>query len=313
MTGPRGDGLRDARAGWRSAVHILGFIVTALACLFVIDRIVATEAFDQPVWRAPRPWALLAGLAILYAAAQGLLAIGWMTLLNTDEARVPLRRGASIYLRTVVLKYLPSNLMHFAGRYGLTLRAGAPHASIIRATLGELALQLLAAASIAALFLFPLLTETIAGMSGRTHAWLIGAAIVSCAILGACLFHWRTYLEANIRAVTTAAATAFLCYVAFFSVAGAIFLALHPALAQPYPAGGFPFILGVTATAWVVGFVVPGAPGGLGVRESVLIAGLAASAGAEAAVTLAVGYRIVTLLGDVLVSLFSYLIPKERS
>jgi len=59
-------------------------------------------------------------------------------------------------------------------------------------------------------------------------------------------------------------------------------------------------LIAAYAFSWVAGFLVPGAPGGLGVRESVLIFLLRDSVPAGDAVLGAVLFRIVTLLGDVL-------------
>lgn len=50
--------------------------------------------------------------------------------------------------------------------------------------------------------------------------------------------------------------------------------------------------------AWVFGFVIPGAPGGIGVRELVLTLLLSPVAGQEMIITLGVLHRLITVLGD---------------
>ena len=55
--------------------------------------------------------------------------------------------------------------------------------------------------------------------------------------------------------------------------------------------------------AWVSGFILPGAPGGLGVREMVLTLLLAQSAGQEKIVAMGVLHRLITVLGDFLACL----------
>jgi glycosyltransferase 2 family protein len=52
------------------------------------------------------------------------------------------------------------------------------------------------------------------------------------------------------------------------------------------------------SSAWVVGYVVPGAPGGLGVREAMMVVLLAPLTGEAVATGLAVSMRLTTLLGD---------------
>jgi len=55
---------------------------------------------------------------------------------------------------------------------------------------------------------------------------------------------------------------------------------------------------GIFAVAWVVGFITPGAPAGVGVREAVLVAALTPLYGNEVAIGISALLRLVTILGD---------------
>ena len=55
-----------------------------------------------------------------------------------------------------------------------------------------------------------------------------------------------------------------------------------------------------SAASWAAGFVVIGAPGGLGVREAAFVALAGASLGESQALLLIGLFRIVTFLGDTL-------------
>jgi hypothetical protein len=52
------------------------------------------------------------------------------------------------------------------------------------------------------------------------------------------------------------------------------------------------------AVAWLAGYVVPGAPGGLGVREAMMVLLLSPILGAGTAVGLGVTLRVTTTVGD---------------
>jgi hypothetical protein len=67
----------------------------------------------------------------------------------------------------------------------------------------------------------------------------------------------------------------------------------------------------VAAAAWLGGFVVPGAPAGLGVREAILTAGLELAGYGSTALTVAIGYRLITLAGDVIFALVGFALPKR--
>ena len=62
----------------------------------------------------------------------------------------------------------------------------------------------------------------------------------------------------------------------------------------------WPMIVGSVALATVAGFVVAVLPGGLGVREGVLMATLAPAVGTEVAVVAALALRLAWVLGEVL-------------
>jgi uncharacterized membrane protein YbhN (UPF0104 family) len=67
----------------------------------------------------------------------------------------------------------------------------------------------------------------------------------------------------------------------------------------------------VFAVAWVIGFVTLVSPGGLGVREAVLLAGLTPAYGAGTALGIAILYRLVTSLGDGIGFLAGFLVEKR--
>jgi uncharacterized membrane protein YbhN (UPF0104 family) len=83
-----------------------------------------------------------------------------------------------------------------------------------------------------------------------------------------------------------------------------------------FPATPIDFALLTTAfaLAWVVGFVTPGAPAGLGVREAVLLLLLAHGMGAANASLLILTLRIATTLGDMLCFILGLAVmPRARA
>ena len=65
----------------------------------------------------------------------------------------------------------------------------------------------------------------------------------------------------------------------------------------PVPLGLASFI-GLGAGAWLIGFITPGAPGGVGVRETLLVMFLTPSLGAGAAIGTTLSFRIVSVVAD---------------
>jgi uncharacterized membrane protein YbhN (UPF0104 family) len=60
------------------------------------------------------------------------------------------------------------------------------------------------------------------------------------------------------------------------------------------------FFIGAFASSWILGFVAPGAPAGLGIREAMLSAWLSGVLPPVEVVLLVVALRIATTLGDLI-------------
>jgi uncharacterized membrane protein YbhN (UPF0104 family) len=79
------------------------------------------------------------------------------------------------------------------------------------------------------------------------------------------------------------------------------------------PAGHGLQAVGIFSIAWVMAVLALVAPGGVGVREAVLLAGLTPAYGAGTALGVAVVYRVVTLLGDAIGCLLGFLAEQRFS
>lgn len=89
----------------------------------------------------------------------------------------------------------------------------------------------------------------------------------------------------------------FALYAVNLLILGAILQLLASAMTEGNEAR-FWLLTGVFAIAWVAGFLTPGAPGGLGVREAIMVALLGPVYDPGTALALAVTLRIVSTAGD---------------
>jgi len=90
----------------------------------------------------------------------------------------------------------------------------------------------------------------------------------------------------------------YLSYFIFFFIAGlllvsivSIFLNINLIICAK--------IIAIFSIAWLAGFIIPGAPGGIGVREAVIIFFISPIIGEPQSIAVSIALRIVTLLGDV--------------
>ena len=258
---------------------------TALAVLGVAWVAMRFRRYGAALAPADVPglvWACAAGLALVYAAADVLLAVAWRALLQGQGTAAGLVWSIRTHGVSQLSKYLPGNVMHLASRQFLGASAGVPHAVLARSSLLELA-GLATAGLLLSLLALPLVEIDLFQRIGPAA----GATIVVLALAAA-----RIIAGARTARVLG-------CHLLFLLAASLSFTALLMLLAPG--AGGslsWPAACGAYAAAWLAGFVTPGAPAGLGVREAILVillGGHAAEPDLLAAVVLS---RAVTALGD---------------
>jgi hypothetical protein len=210
----------------------------------------------------------------------------------------PLLRG---HFRAQVAKYLPGNVFHFAYRHVAARQEGVSHASLLAALALE-AVLLLAAAGVIA---FGVVSDP--RLDARVP-WArdVVVAMPLLAVLAWWLFRRfapRLGVPPELMARRTPRlALAYVIDFVFFVLAGAALRALAvPTASLPFEAW-----CGWLSLAWIVGYVTPGAPAGLGLREAVLALGLAPAFGESEALALALLYRLVTTLADGLVAALGF-------
>ncbi len=310
-------------AGSPRSSHLLGMVLALAGVAWVLWQIFGPgSSFDLPASGGTLPagfggrrmlLAVALG-AILYALLSLLLAAAWWWLTGVYGSRRPLVVTAAVWARTQIAKYLPGNVFHYLGRQALGRRLGLGHQALVASHLLEIASLFAAAALIGA-------GGAIATRSPASAAVSL-PLIAAVAVTG--LLAWP-FADAALRRLPVTAET--MAALPRFSVAAALRLLL-PALAShaAFLAGtgllmllllraagptdlGPADVLWVYALAWVAGMLTPGAPGGLGIREAVLTLGLGGVLGSGHAAALALGLRLVTLLGDVLTFGIGMLIP----
>jgi hypothetical protein len=215
-----------------------------------------------------------------------------------------------LYGRTQIAKYLPGNCFHFVGRQLLGRRLGHGHGALVLASLAETALLL----AVAGLLSLPLLAPELAHALGDAPVWPAGAMALGAVGLIVAIVRpgaaaaWRTL--GLLRSWAPRLAAAGLLHLAFFAVGGLILWMLGAAARGPGAlALDLPGAVATLALGWWVGFVVPGAAAGVGVREAVLVLTLEHHLGADGALLVALALRVVTILGDLLFFGLSYLTP----
>lgn len=235
--------------------------------------------------------------------------LGWYWLCRSTGEQLPLRTTFGIYLTTQFTKYLPGNVAHHASRLTWAAKAGMSIPAAATTQLMEMLLTGLLVAGI-----------TFAGgtrwLKAKLHdyaspgvtALIVGVAVALLVAMAMVYVIHRAYglrrILAPVRAiVSTPNGLHGVTLATFFLAANLAVcaLALHVLLlgcGQPTPLSLL-VTLTTFSASWLAGFLTPGAPAGLGVRETVMFSMLTdAGVAAPIAISSCLAFRLVTTLTD---------------
>jgi uncharacterized membrane protein YbhN (UPF0104 family) len=245
-------------------------------------------------WGADRWWALARATGF-YLLALLLSATAWHWLLRALGAPLPARRSVAIFLCSQPARYLPGNVAHYIGRLVLARRAGVPADTVVASLLVEAAVTIVVGALVAAATLRDQALPAV-----PAARWLVPVAAGLAVVAVAVVVHRRlppiaSALPWGGRLGLLAVCSAL--YLAVFCAHGGAAVTLSSALYGDAP---WRLLTGCFALAWLAGFLTPGVPAGLGVREAIFAALVAPRLGAAAAIALPLAMRLATILGDAL-------------
>jgi hypothetical protein len=286
----------------RGALRLLGMALASAALVWIGWRFVEKGGIELirnvPLSRLQLLELLLAG-SIGYAIAMCLLAFTWWRLLVGVSSSAPAPAPTmATYAVSQYAKYLPGNVAHYALRHALSRREGTPHASLALAAALEAALLLLAA------FLLTLAVDLRAAgpLSFIDPRIAIGVLILVLALAWLALRWMQRRGHIGRLQVPALPPAMFLqclpAYLAFFVLCATLQAGLAFALGIQVPS--YAMLVAATAGSWLAGFVIIGAPAGLGVREAAFVALAGASLGEGHALLLIGLFRVVTFAGDTL-------------
>lgn len=290
----------------RFIIHVAS-AAAVLASVYYLYLVYVDNSAALNQWQAP-DWIWAAALCgvLFYICLMSLQSEAWHRLLLFIGCTQTGRRNSyASFLGSQLGKYLPGGVLHYAGRHVWLRRRGLDHKGLIKAAMVETALMGLFAGVLACLFqLFitgaggmtlpqsALVPDFLASahIPGFMFTVLAAGGVVAVGVL-------YVYLRRS-RPVGQGIEFVLACgsVVAFFILQGVLFLM---ASAVVLGAVHFP-LMPAFLFAWIAGFVVVGAPGGLGVREATLVLLAGPVISPEEALLCGAFFRLICMAGEVL-------------
>ena len=292
----------------KKAVSFAGTILMLIALIFVFKRLFdMREDLDFSILSST--WVIIALLLImlLEGAFVILAAINYRSIvMDISGVFTPLHTAIKIYNITNMYKFIPGGLMQVIGRNRLALETkDLGHGKVALSTLVEGILWALAALSLSVIYAFDYFVYYISQLD--IMPWL--ALILALAILMSIpiFYRFRSQLQESLKNIRTDAKRPFriillkhlfymLIMVSFWGVS---FLATLSVLGQSLTVSLAVLIVGLYILSWALGYLTPGAPSGLGIREFVLLMSLSGFISEEILLSAIVIHRALQIAGDI--------------
>lgn len=269
------------------------FVIAALGCC--LYGVVSQWASITDALSRISPPALLGSLGAGLAGL-GCWMLGWRALLAGCGAPLPVRATTRIMFLGQLGKYVPGSVWALVGQVELARGYGVARTASGAATVLAMATTVATGCLTAAVAL-PLTSAD----AVRTYWWALALAPVMLTCLHPRVVTWalnvalrlarRPLLDRPVPPRAMAAAVA-------WTLLGWACFSVHLWLVAP--SGSVALAGGAYALAYVVGFLVIFAPGGLGAREAALVLALAPAVGQAEALVVALASRAVLTVADLL-------------
>ena len=297
-------------------IRITGTVL-ALAC---IGYLVLLQAPQMPPldWTSPGLWAGLSVALFAYVLSQFAAAEAWRAILSLCGVQIAAGLARGQPMVSGIGKYIPGNVAHLVGRLALGKLDGVPATTLGAAMVLEVGITLGVGIAVVGglLVLRPdiMLSITAEFPQLATGLWPgVLAALLAIGIgAGTVALTSRLRRLGITRPSVWQLSKPLALHLVNFTILGISLWAMALAVA-PASAPGLLTCAMVFAIAWVAGFLMPGAPGGIGVRDSILVLGLAASVGDGTGLTIALLHRGVSVLGDVVVFGFGVMMRRGHA
>jgi uncharacterized membrane protein YbhN (UPF0104 family) len=253
-------------------------------------------------------WSLLVGAATLSACGVTAASFVWLAVLRQLGVRVE-SWFTGIFFQAQLAKYIPGSVWQYAGRAALGRSVGLPARPVVVSSTLELLAVATSGASLGLLA---------AGKWGAAVAVVIagGAVLLLLSSFGkrgiSQLLGLVTRLHSDADRFARGFAVGTALYIPVWLVMGVAFWLMARAFFD-VPIADLPYDIGSFSLAWFVGLVAFFAPGGLGVREAVLVAMLRSRLGTADAFILAAVSRATFTVIDVVAAGVGALILSRSS
>lgn len=219
------------------------------------------------------------------------------------------------YVEANLYKYLPGNIMHYVGRNKIAANGTVTFEQLNAASLVEIFISILSSACLGILFSGSYLLTF--ALTFIRIEWIITIIILGIVAALIVLSVFRRRFTTIIKLLfTRQVMVTVLIIFGIYSLCNIlgqfIFVLLLCALGGNIPTESILSVIGASQLAWLIGFMTPGAPGGIGVREAMLQFLLSEFVPTWVVTTAGVLTRVTQIIGEMTAFFIVWLVYRRK-
>lgn len=257
---------------------LIGTIVTVIALVFVVKKIVTMDV-DWSMFASGRLIAMITGCVLIQTAVILFMSMPWVRFVRIlSGTNIPMKDALPVYTKSNLMKYVPGNVFQYVGRNQLAADLHISHVDVACATVLDIVCSMLTPLLLIVVLMGKNMLELI--RTYRNNFLIVLGVGVAVLLLLFLVLRWKfreplqryfeKYRKLLNRKILLRVLGVFLLYVVQYIISTAMY-AIPAAFLFDVPGDKLGLFLGTYLFSWIVGFITPGAPGGIGIREAVMI------------------------------------------
>ena len=303
-------------------IKYIGYVIIVIAFIFIGRSLLSMNLDVKYITNPFSAVIFVILMSIGYAVTVYISSYAWKSILEfINKDPIPFKDIAGVYVKSNIAKYLPGNVMHFAGRNLLAGRLGFRQLDITFCSILEIVMLIFTAFIISFIFAMRSFKSSLKYILvsfniNSNIVFSISITLVLLILLATLFIFKKTQFLKNYRHLFTRKffkllLKLFFIYSITLIVPGIFLLvSLKSILNCNISLQLIMIIISAYTISWVLGFVVPGAPGGIGVREAILLLILTPFYTNSIVLLSAILLRIISILGDLIAFFFESVLTK---
>lgn len=296
---------------------VIGTIVTVIALVFVVKKIVTMDV-DWSMFASGRIIALIGGCVLVQTAVILFMSMPWVRFVRIlSGTNIPMKDALPVYTKSNLMKYVPGNIFQYVGRNQLAADLKISHVDVACATVLDIVCSMVTPLLLIVVLMGKNMLELIRTYS--TNFLLVLGAGIAVLVLLLLLLRWKfreplqryfeKYRKLLNRKILIRVLGVFLLYVVQYIISTAMY-AVPAVFLFDVPAEKLGLFLGTYLFSWIIGFITPGAPGGIGIREAVMMLMCGSFLDTDTIMLYAVTMRLISTFGDIVAFLVGLLLDR---